>query len=101
MGTIVSKDARRKELLHDFTDDHSHKTHLDLLSHKCGVFDAYKVYEARLKTQKGISIKALWSDRGGEYITNNFSDHLKQASTFHHLMAHNSLAQNGVAEHLN
>src|SRR5882672_5331004 len=71
-GPSPVKTLGRKSYYVTFMDDHSCETYLDLLSHKSGVFDSYKVYEARMKTQSGISIKALQSNRGGEYLTNAF-----------------------------
>ena len=100
-GPFPMKTLGRKGYYVTFTDDHSCETHLELLSHKSDIFEAYKVYEAKLKPQKQINIKALWSDWGGEHLTNAFINHLVQAGTICELMTHDSPAQNGVAEHLN
>ena len=53
------KTLGRKSYYVRFTDDHSCKTHLELLSHKSDVFNAYKVYEAKLKC-KNRSISKLY-----------------------------------------
>ena len=93
---VTHENSRGKSDYVTFTDNYSHKIH-----HTRAECLTHETYEARLKTQKGISIKALQSDRGGEYLTNDFSSHLKQAGTICCLTAHNSPAQNGVAEDFN
>ena len=64
-----------------FTDDYSRYTHLYLLRTKGQVFDAYKAYEAELMTQCKARIKKLRSDRGGEYLSGPFDDHLSKSGT--------------------
>ena len=49
----------------------------------------------------GVPIKALRTDRGGEYLSEEFQQHLKAASTEHRLTMHDTPTQNGVAERLN
>jgi hypothetical protein len=63
--------------------------------------DQYKAYEAWLKTQYGVSIKVFHSDRGGEFMSNAFSEHLQKAGTIRRLMVHDTPEYNGVAERLN
>ena len=52
-----------------YMDDNSAFSHIYLLHHKSETFDAYKMYEAELRKQKGIGVKRLHSDRGGEYVS--------------------------------
>jgi len=66
-----------------FTDDFSRLTHLYLLRRKSDTFQAYKEYEAWCRTQMGMPIKALRTDRGGEYLSEAFQQHLKAAGTEH------------------
>jgi transposase InsO family protein len=58
-------------------------------------------YKAWLKTQYGVSIKVFHSDRGGEFMSNAFSEHLQKAGTIHRLTVHDTPEYNGVAERLN
>ena len=51
--------------------------------------------------QMGMPIKALWMDWGGEYLSEEFQQHLKAASMEHQLTVHDTPAQNGIAECLN
>ena len=81
-----------------YTDDNSAFSHIYLLHHKSETFDAYKMYEAELRKQKGIGVKRLHSDRGGEYLSKEFNDHLKQAGTLRNLTVHDTPEHNGVAK---
>src|ERR1700678_1674953 len=90
-----------REYYTTFTDGNSSFTHLYLLRFKSETFDAYKAYEAELKKQKGVGIKKLHSDRGGEYLSKEFTDHLRQAGTLRNLTVHDTPEHNGVAERLN
>jgi tellurite resistance-related uncharacterized protein len=90
-----------REYYSTFTDDHTRFTHLYLLCTKDQTFDAYKAYEAELKTQRDARIKKLRSDRGGEYLSGPFDNHLAQAGTLRNLTVHNTPEYNGVSERLN
>src|SRR5277367_5895764 len=90
-----------REYYSTFTDGKSRYSDLDLLRAKYETFKAYKDYEARLWTQKKICIKKLWSDRGGEYLSKEFGDHLAQAGTIRNLTVHDTPEHNGIAERLN
>ena len=65
------------------------------------VFQKYKEYEALLKTQYGKQIKLLQLDRGSEFLSNEFTNHLKKNCTLRSLTVHNTPEENGVAEQLN
>ena len=82
-------------------DGNSSFSHLYLLHLKSETFDAYKAYEVELKKQKGVGIKRLHSDRGGEYLSKEFTNHLKQAGTLWNLTVHDTPEHNGVAKRLN
>ncbi|GJR04900.1 retrotransposon protein, putative, ty1-copia subclass [Tanacetum coccineum] len=62
-----------------FTDDFSHYGYVYLLKHKHEVFETFKVFKAEVELQLGKKIKALRSDRGGEYLSQEFKDYLKSA----------------------
>ncbi|GJT26704.1 retrovirus-related pol polyprotein from transposon TNT 1-94, partial [Tanacetum coccineum] len=55
-----------------FTDDYMY-----LLKHIHEVFETFKVFKNEVGNQLGKTIKALRSDRGGEYISQEFKDYLK------------------------
>jgi hypothetical protein len=64
-----------------FTDDFSHYTHLTTICTKDGALQAYKDYAAWAYTQHGTHIKHLHLDRGGEYISGEFTSFLKEQGT--------------------
>ncbi|GKD37818.1 retrotransposon protein, putative, ty1-copia subclass, partial [Tanacetum coccineum] len=60
-----------------FTDDFSRYGYVYLLKHKHEVFKTFKVFQKEVENQLGKTIKSLRSDRGGEYMCQEFLDHLK------------------------
>ena len=58
-----------------FTDDHSRYGYVFLMQHKCEAFEKSKEFRAEVDKQLGTHIKAIRSDRGGEYLSNEFIDH--------------------------
>src|ERR1700678_2100759 len=84
-----------------FTNDHSRYSNVYFLYAKSEAYTAYQYYEAWFKTQHDTRIKTLRSDRGGEYLTQDFSNHLNAAETTRTLMVHDTPEHNGVADQLN
>nr|GEX22614.1 hypothetical protein [Tanacetum cinerariifolium] len=64
---------RAKDLLGLIHTDHKHE-----------VFETFKVFQKEVENQLGKTIKLLCSDRGGEYMSQEFLDHLKD----HGIIAH-------------
>ncbi|GKB64465.1 retrotransposon protein, putative, ty1-copia subclass, partial [Tanacetum coccineum] len=60
-----------------FTDDYSRYGYVYLLKHKHEVFETFKVFKNEVENKLGKTIKALRSDRGGKYISQEFKDNLK------------------------
>ncbi|GJS47874.1 retrotransposon protein, putative, ty1-copia subclass [Tanacetum coccineum] len=60
-----------------FTDDYSRYGYVYLLKHKHEVFETFKVFKNEVENQPRKTIKDLRSDRGDEYITQEFKDYLK------------------------
>src|SRR6202522_333476 len=90
-----------REYYSTYTDDNSRYSTLYLQRLKSETFSAYKRYEAYLLRQKGVHIKKLHTDRGGEYLSKEFSDHLAENGTIRNLTVHDTPEHNGVAERLN
>nr|GEX20321.1 hypothetical protein [Tanacetum cinerariifolium] len=67
-----------------FTDDFSRYGYVYLLKHKYEVFKTFKVFQKEVENQLGKTIKSLRFDRGGEYMSQEFLDHLKD----HGIIAH-------------
>ena len=54
-------------------DDFSRLTWVAMLQCKSDVFEAFKCFKNLVETEKGMKIKTLRSDRGGEFTSNEFS----------------------------
>ncbi|GJW82702.1 zinc finger, CCHC-type containing protein, partial [Tanacetum coccineum] len=67
-----------------FTDDFSRYGYVYLLKHKHEVFETFKVFQKEVENQLRKTIKSLRSDHGGEYMSQEFLDHLKE----HGIIAH-------------
>ncbi|GJQ94588.1 retrotransposon protein, putative, ty1-copia subclass [Tanacetum coccineum] len=60
-----------------FTYDFSHYGYVYLMKHKHEVFETFKVFQNEVKNQLGKKIEAIRSDRGGEYLSYEFVNHMK------------------------
>ena len=100
-GPAPVESINHKRYYVSFTDDYSRYTNIYFLHTKDETFDSYQLYEAWLSTQHNAKIKCLRSDRGGEYLSDEFIKHLKKAGTTRKLTVHDTPEHNGVAERLN
>nr|GEV20658.1 hypothetical protein [Tanacetum cinerariifolium] len=69
-----------------FTDDFSRYGYVCLLKHKDELFEIIKAFQKEVENQLGKTIKSLRSDLGGEYMSQEFLDHLKE----HEIIAHHT-----------
>jgi transposase InsO family protein len=60
-----------------FTDDLSRYGYVYLMKHKSETFENFKEFRSEVENQRGKKIKTLRSDHGGEYLSHEFSSHLK------------------------
>ena len=100
-GPAPVESISHKKFYVTFTDDYSRYTNIYILNKKDETFVSYQAYEAWLFTQYNVRIKCLHSDRGREYLDDNFVKHLKAARTTRKLTVHDTPKHNGVAERLN
>ncbi|NDV21046.1 DDE-type integrase/transposase/recombinase, partial [Pseudodesulfovibrio sp. JC047] len=84
-----------------FTDDYSRYGYVYLMRRKSEAFDKFKQFKAEAELQLGKHIKALRSDRGGEYLLGEFKEYLTQQGIVSQLSAPGTPQQNGVAERRN
>ncbi len=84
-----------------FTDDHSHFSTLYLLRKKSEAFESFRAFEAWLEKHHNVKIRFLNLDRGGEYLSDNFTTHLEQQGIEYKLSVHDTSEQAGVSERLN
>ena len=78
---------------------------LDLVVHlmkrKSEAFEKFKEFRAEVENQLGKHIKAIRSDRGGEYLLGDFKDYLTKNGIVSQLTAPGTPQQNGVAKRRN
>ena len=100
-GPAPVESINHKSYYVSFTDDHSRYTRIYFLHGKDDTFDSYRAFEAWLSTQQNARVKCLRSDQGGEYLSDEFSAHLKSAGTIRKLTMHDTPKHNGVSKRLN
>nr|GEW79991.1 hypothetical protein [Tanacetum cinerariifolium] len=83
------------------TDDFSHYGYVYLLKHKHEVFETFIVFQKEVENQLGKTIKSLRSDRGSEYLSQEFLDHLMDYEIIAHHTPPYTPQHNGVSERRN
>ena len=71
------------------------------MRHKSEIFEKFKEFHNEVENQDGKRINALRSDRGGEYLSHEFSDYLKSCGIVPQLMLPGTPQRNGVSERRN
>ncbi|KAL0445227.1 UNVERIFIED_CONTAM: hypothetical protein Slati_2245400 [Sesamum latifolium] len=84
-----------------FTDDHSRYGYVYLMRYKSEAFGRFKEYRLEVENQTNRKIKALRSDRGGEYLSGEFIVHLKENGILSQWTPPGTPQLNGVAERRN
>lgn len=84
-----------------FIDDYSRKTWVYLLKQKSETFAVFKRFKALVEKEIGKYIKVLRSDRGGEYMLNNFMEFCQDHGIKRQFTTRFNPQQNGVAERKN
>jgi hypothetical protein len=84
-----------------FTDDFSRFGYVYLMKHKHETFEMFKLFQNEVQNQLGKTIKALRSDRGGEYLSEEFIDHLGNCGIISQLTPPRTPQHNGVSERRN
>nr|GEX77356.1 hypothetical protein [Tanacetum cinerariifolium] len=84
-----------------FTVDFSRYGYVYLLKHKHEVFETFKVFQKEVENQLGKTIKSICFDRGDEYTSQDFLDHLKEHGIISHNTPPYTPQHNGVSERRN
>ncbi|GKD19588.1 retrotransposon protein, putative, ty1-copia subclass [Tanacetum coccineum] len=84
-----------------FTDDFSCYGYVYLLKHKHEVFETFKVFQKEVENQLEKTIKSLCFDRGGEYMIQEYLDHLKEHGIIAQHTPPYTSQHNGVSERRN
>ncbi|KAL0336736.1 UNVERIFIED_CONTAM: hypothetical protein Sradi_4885500 [Sesamum radiatum] len=84
-----------------FTEDHSRHSYVYLMRYKFEAFGRFKEYRLEVENQTGHKIKVLRPDRGGEYVSGEFMDYLKENRILSQWTPPGMPQLNGVAERRN
>ncbi|KAK8500693.1 hypothetical protein V6N12_005715 [Hibiscus sabdariffa] len=84
-----------------FTDDFSRYEYIYLMHHKSEALEKFKEFKNEVQNQHGKSIKALRSDRVGEYLSQDFDELLKECGIVSQLTPPGTPQWNGVFERRN
>ena len=84
-----------------FTDDHSCYCKTYFLRKKSEALEKFKEFKVAVEKETGMTIKALRADRGGEYMSEEFKQFLKECGIRTEPTGAYSPQQNGVSERLN
>ena len=84
-----------------FTDDLSRYGYVYLMRHKSEAFEKFKEFRHEVEKQTGKPIKVLRSDRGGEYLSREFLDYLKENGIVSQWTPPGTPQLNGVSERRN
>ncbi|XP_074303638.1 uncharacterized protein LOC141638108 [Silene latifolia] len=72
-----------------------------LMKHKSESFEKFKEFQNEVLNQLGKTFKAIRSDRGGEYLSQDFGDHLRSCGIVSQLTPLGTPQWNGVSESRN
>lgn len=84
-----------------FTDDYSRMSWVYFQQLKSETFDNFRKFKAYVEKQNGKPLKALRTDRGGEFLSNQFSLFCEENGIRREFTAPYTPEQNGVAERKN
>ena len=100
-GPMRTMSLQGSSYIATFVDDHSRHAVIYFLRTKDQFVRALKSFLAWGDTQTSHKLRALHSDRGGEYIAGTVTDLLKEKGIERHLTMPGSPQQNGLAERFN
>jgi transposase InsO family protein len=82
-------------------DDYSRLTWVAFLKEKAEAFEKFKIFKALTETQTGKRLKAVRSDRGGEFMSRDFKEIYNDHGIKREYTIPRTPQQNGVVERQN
>nr|GEX54536.1 hypothetical protein [Tanacetum cinerariifolium] len=101
MGDVKEQKTKGCMYFLSFIDDYSRKGWVYLLAEKSQALESFKQFKKKVETETGKTIKALRTDRGGEYLSDDFKAFCLEHGVKRQLTTSYSPQQNGVAERKN
>ncbi|KAL3698464.1 hypothetical protein R1sor_012540 [Riccia sorocarpa] len=83
------------------TDDYSRKTWVFIMKTKGEAFSRFADFKAAIEKSTGKPVRALRTDRGGEFLSRAFQAYCRKEGIHRQLTVSYSPAQNGIAERKN
>lgn len=84
-----------------FIDDYSRKTWVYFLKNKSEAFETFQKFKSLVEKESGYQIKALRTDRGGEFTSNEFQTFCEVHGIRRPMTVPRTPQQNGVVERKN
>jgi len=84
-----------------FEDDYSRMTFVYLIKTKDLVLECFKDFKNMVENQQNLRIKALRTDNGGEFCSQDFENLLTKAGIIHQKTNPYTPEQNGISEWMN
>ena len=84
-----------------FIDDNSRYGYVYLMKYKSKTFEKFKEFRGEVQKQLGKCIKTLRSDRGGEYLSQEFQSYLRDNGILSQWTPPYTPQHNGVSERRN
>ena len=100
-GPLKPQSLGEKGYFVTFTDECSRFVWVRFIRHKSEVFQQFRDLVKELEKGTGRKVKALRSDRDGEYLSGEFQQYLKRRGIDHQLTSADSPEQTGVPERMN
>lgn len=100
-GPMQTESSTGRRYILTLIDDFSRFTVVSLLRHKSEVEDRIKEYISLVHNKFGGKPKIFRSDRGGEYLSNQFRTFLRKEGIEQQLTTPHTPQQNGIAERKN
>jgi transposase InsO family protein len=100
-GPITPGSYSGKEYFITFIDDYSRKCWVYFLEKKSEAFETFKKFKVMIEKTTAKNIRSLRSDRGGEYLSNEFKLYCENQRICRFLTAPYTPQQNDVAERKN
>ncbi|KAL0329108.1 UNVERIFIED_CONTAM: Retrovirus-related Pol polyprotein from transposon RE2 [Sesamum radiatum] len=100
-GPLNTQDRGGFSYFITFIDDHSWYGYVYLMRYKSEVFGRFKEFKPDVENQTNRKIIALRSDRGGEYLSGEFLDYLKENGILSQCTPLGTPQLNGVSKRMN